>query len=356
MELPYKYQKLMDLIHQTNGFIICSDLIYYDENTLQIIKKYNIKPVNGFKYRLDYIINNHKTLTHKINWPFVSQHPSSLDILKENTEEIHINPIILFGICLNPNPEIVKLLDSYLDEINNEHWDLLSQNPSAIDLIEKNIDKINYIELSKNPHPIAIQILENNIDLICWYYLSGNPGAIKLLKRFPEKIVWSVFSDNTSKNALPLFEANFEKLNWEQLLLNPSAIPLLVKKVGQFERNDWHHILFNPSVDLFLEQIDLDKYFGCINFHILSSNHNPRILDFIMKHYNKINEYEKIAMTVGLLLNPAFFQFDYQQMNIKRSKTIYIELISKAFHPSRVSKWLDYHLDNGGDISTFEYV
>ena len=356
MELPYKYQKLMDLIHQTDGFTICSDAIFYDENSIPIIKKYNLKSINGFNYRIEYIIRNYKSLKHKIDWIYISQNCHSLHILNENKDKIISNPDILYGMCFNSNPAIIKLLDSYLDKLIDKHWQMLSQNPAAIELIEKNIDKINYMELSKNSHPQAIQILENNIDRICWYYLSGNPGAIKLLNRFPEKIVWSAFSDNTDKSALPLFEANFEKLNWEQLLLNPVAIPLLVKKVDTFNSYDWYQILFNPSVDLFLEQIDLDKYFGCINFHMLSSNNNTGVLNFIMKHYDKINDYEKIAMTMGLIVNPAFFQFDYQQMSINRSKTIYIELISKAFHPSRVSKWLDYHLDNGGEISTFDYV
>jgi len=28
----------------------------------------------------------------------------------------------------------------------------------------------------------------------------------------------------------------------------------------------------------------------------------------------------------------------------------------KALHPSRVSKWLDYHIENGGTTWNFEYI
>jgi len=39
----------------------------------------------------------------------------------------------------------------------------------------------------------------------------------------------------------------------------------------------------------------------------------------------------------------------------ERTTLIYHELLAKALHPDRVSKWLDYHLDNGGDICDFEF-
>ena len=51
---------------------------------------------------------------------------------------------------------------------------MLSLNPSAIHLLEKNPDKIN------------------------WFYLSRNPSAIPLLEQNPEKINWDYFSLNHS--------------------------------------------------------------------------------------------------------------------------------------------------------------
>jgi hypothetical protein len=37
----------------------------------------------------------------------------------------------------------------------------------------------------------------------------------------------------------------------------------------------------------------------------------------------------------------------------ERTTFIYHELLAKALHPDKVSKWLDYHLDNGGDLGNF---
>ena len=52
-------------------------------------------------------------------------------------------------------------------------------NINAIDLIEKNIDKINFSYLSYNPN--AIHLLKKNSQKIDWIFLSGNKNAINIL-------------------------------------------------------------------------------------------------------------------------------------------------------------------------------
>ena len=42
-------------------------------------------------------------------------------------------------------------------------------------------------------------------------------------------------------------------------------------------------------------------------------------------------------------------------MSKEKTKIIEQELISKALHPSRISKWLEYHIENGGTTWNFEY-
>ncbi len=38
-----------------------------------------------------------------------------------------------------------------------------------------------------------------------------------------------------------------------------------------------------------------------------------------------------------------------------RIRVIEKELLEKSLHPSRISKWLDYHIQQGKDICDFEY-
>jgi hypothetical protein len=66
------------------------------------------------------------------------------------------------------------------------NWDWLSKNPSAIELLMANPDKINWYWLSKNSS--AIRLLKANPDKINWSYLSQNPSAIDLLESNKDKI------------------------------------------------------------------------------------------------------------------------------------------------------------------------
>ena len=62
----------------------------------------------------------------------------------------------------------------YWIQVDKINWNMLSENPNAIHLLENNLDKINWIHLSLNPN--AIHLLENNLDKINWYALSRNPN------------------------------------------------------------------------------------------------------------------------------------------------------------------------------------
>lgn len=80
--------------------------------------------------------------------------------------------------------------------INEEYLDFseLSANPKAAVYLEQNPDKINWSNFCINTHPLAIQMIERNLDKVDWRRLSGNPAAIQLLEANPDKIIWSSLS------------------------------------------------------------------------------------------------------------------------------------------------------------------
>ncbi|MDB4352834.1 hypothetical protein OAA60_05345 [Porticoccaceae bacterium] len=57
------------------------------------------------------------------------------------------------------------------------HWHVLSTNPNAIHILEKNLNKVNWDALSMNHN--AIHILENNLDKVNWGGLSRNPNIFE---------------------------------------------------------------------------------------------------------------------------------------------------------------------------------
>ena len=83
-------------------------------------------------------------------------------------------------------------------------WDNLSLNINAISILEKYLDKVNCDTLSRNKN--AISILEKNLDKVVWYYLSYNINAISILEKHLDKVVWSMLSYNI--NAIPILEKN----------------------------------------------------------------------------------------------------------------------------------------------------
>jgi hypothetical protein len=57
-------------------------------------------------------------------------------------------------------------------------WDMLSKNPAAIDLLEQNPDKINYMCLSMNPNAVHLfEKIPDKIENI--YYILSNPSIFE---------------------------------------------------------------------------------------------------------------------------------------------------------------------------------
>lgn len=119
-------------------------------------------------------------------------------------------------------PGFNEFIDGNSDE-EKLYWVIISMNPNAISVIQKQIKKellgeskkINWSALSVNPG--AVKLLQNLLknegffsqqstgiysDKIDWSMLSRNPGAGSLLEKVfkinPEKLDWGFFSNESS--------------------------------------------------------------------------------------------------------------------------------------------------------------
>jgi hypothetical protein len=126
---------------------------------------------------------------------YLSQSEIMIPFLKKNREYINHN------ICENDNPEAVELIEYFIDE-HSKHfdefywWNELSQNVSAIDIMKKNIQHIDWWEFCYLEE--AIPIIEENLDKVNWTTLSSNCGAMHILQNNKDKIDWSRLSNNDS--------------------------------------------------------------------------------------------------------------------------------------------------------------
>ena len=83
------------------------------------------------------------------------------------------------------------------DKIN---WNMLSENPEALSLLEQNQDKIDWSYLSRNPSARAIALLENNQDKIHWARLSQNPSIFEYDYKGMKDAMYNGIKEDLVKN------------------------------------------------------------------------------------------------------------------------------------------------------------
>ena len=217
-----------------------------------------------------------------------------------------------------------KVLLNWIDT-KRLHWDALSINQNAIDLLKENQNKINWEYLSTNPN--AIDLLKNNQDKINWCFLHSNPNAIEILKHNQNKIDWCMLSSNI--NAIDLikkrityeYKLTFEeyiklknKINWNSICKYPyvNVVHILKKRI-QYEKKlsksnynkleynqiiNWRNISANPNAIELLKE-NQDK----IHWDILSSN--PNAIELLKNNQRYINwlRLSKNSNAIELLKN-----------------------------------------------------
>jgi hypothetical protein len=366
-QLKYKHQDFKDLFEKTSA--------------------QDVNLVNPHINKMEYFRKN----PGKLNWLYLSKNPSNCAL---KIIECNMSRIDLYGIIDNPshnigpilkevsyrfsfwewnalsmsnNPVILSFLSKHPKNIDwtRLHWNV---NDDAIRIFENNLDRVQWHNLSPNYNPLAIHLLEKNLHRIGinWSDLSGNPNAIHLLEKNLDKINWDILSSN--HNAIHLLEQNMDKINWCNLSLNHNAIHLLEKNISRHDI-DFSELVFNTNPKaLDLIEKHIDRVPKDIDLHRLASRHihSEFYNSYYGKDYNcipmirKMYEHGKISLKdlkdIVPNINPeSIYELDYQAMSKDRTKIIFEELMSKALHPTRISKWLDYHIEQGMDISTFDF-
>ena len=188
---------------------IGEDQLYLKHNVVDLIKDKDIKnditiqmmrklSMNKNDDVVKYVI---KYMSKYIQWVFFSENenPIALEYMKTNTDKIYWNKL-----ASNDNPEAIKIFKDNPEKITLPIWKIFSGREESFDILnlgsEENKQYISWDQLSFNPHPRALALLEEN----------------------PDKINWANLSHNTNPRALALLEENPDKINWANLSSNPS--------------------------------------------------------------------------------------------------------------------------------------
>jgi len=129
----------------------------------------------------------------------------------------------------------------YKYSINLNHFEVWQwhafENPNFINILTKYLKKhpnkvFNKTEkTSITNNPLAIDFLDKYPQFIDFRFLSRNPKAIKLLRKYPEKICYIQLAGNP--NGIDLFLENLHKANFEFLGRNPCAIDIIERFLNE---------------------------------------------------------------------------------------------------------------------------
>lgn len=158
--------------------------------------------------RNKYAIHILKANPDKINWNAFSRKVDDANFLMDNYSKINWN-----GLSGNKNDEIYDIIVQNLDKIN---WHILCTNRS------KKIMK--YLE----------EIIEDNIDKVCWYSLEMNPSAINILNKYYDRIDWAanIYYNHMAVDLInkSLQEyANENEVYEQPVCLHPYALSIMIK-------------------------------------------------------------------------------------------------------------------------------
>jgi hypothetical protein len=228
-------------------------------NIYILICKYTIIP------KLRYFIKKRRNSFNK----YLCENQNAIYRIENHLKQIH-NSFVFERLfhhhriemrLLEKNQSAIHILEKYIDKID---WNNISQNSAATSLMKHSpysyydlrnynildLYKVDYCKkfdkfsldfifmkqlISLNKNPRVINILKNDyFEFIEWKYLSLNPSAIDILLENKDKIVWAYFSKNPSKQAIELLKnpININKISWIKLLENESAIDMIKKKLN----------------------------------------------------------------------------------------------------------------------------
>ena len=140
-------------------------------------------------------------------------------------------------ICMNKNPLAMKIIEKRVDGMITEDWCALAEQEHLKDFLCNNLHRIchcysltynsaygyilhrnktlnnkyklsiiNWTRLSANEHPDAIKILQKNVHKIDWRELSGNSMAIELLALNKDRIAHERLWLNSNPNKVYLLD------------------------------------------------------------------------------------------------------------------------------------------------------
>lgn len=203
---------------------------------------------------IEKLVSEHPNLLDANHWNHISSNPNALDILKRFPDKIALE-----ALCCNENPAVLALIEERLSKMTRECWACLSSQPYALPLLETHVDNIDWRAFSQNTNPDAILLWETNIDKLDKGMVSRNPAAIRFLEHNPNMISYPDLGRNPA--AYHLIVKNMDKMVRSELCKNtdPKVVKLLEEFIGSFEPIEVFSLRCNSSAAHLFVPLDTAK-------------------------------------------------------------------------------------------------
>jgi hypothetical protein len=198
----------------------------------------------------------------------------------------------------------------FIDELikNNElkkiNWFKLSINPAAMHILNdpKYYQYIDWVGILYNTH--AIELVKNNLHMVNeWDVIFGKCHLIDIIEQNMDKVDWGWLSINY--NAIHILEKNVDKINVDELRHNKNGFNLLLKLNHVF--NDYNYYYKNIVYEYF-DYCEKNN----IQFNLIKMLSQYGYTEEHMEFLKNNNNYN------GLSKNPNIFEYDYKRMRETR--------------------------------------
>jgi len=277
--------------------------IEYLENHEKMIYNYSIfsnkNAIHIIEKRIQYdnhgVVNNNKNAV-----TFLRNNPEYMDYYKLCGQEHGIEFV----------DELIK--NKELDKI---YWCVLSRNPAAMHILNnpEYYTYINWRHIIYNKH--AGELVKKNIHMVdeYWEDICNQPHLMDIIEQNMDKMNWVSLSKNY--NAIHILEKNLDKINIHNLCQNKNGFELLLRLDHVFVDSILYHenIMFN----YFDYCVKKDIPFNLIKM-LSIHGYNEKHMEFLK---NSNHEY--------LSMNPNIFEYDYKRMRETRQALLWYNDIKK---------------------------
>ena len=262
-----------------------------------------------------------------LSWIYLSENENAIELLWKNIEKID-------WYYLSCNKNGIDILKYYKDKII---WPFLCEQEKAAKWIYTQYptikDDICWDRLCENQSIEAMLLLEDNKDKINYTLLSGNKFAERFFKDNLDKICYDYLSSNESKWAMDILKYHLDKANWLELSTNYYAIDILKNNIDKIF---WCDFCINKNPEAIPIIKDNLSRLRKMDWSILSTNSNA--IEILKDNQDKIS-------FNNLTYNPAIFMIDYEVIK-KKTEVIKKDIIEKALNPRRFTYYLTHYSYN----------